>query len=93
MNMQNHRALFAEQTEVKTSAVEELAEQLSKARNELQLERLLYEAKMVAAGKETEAMRREVAVMRREFTEAIAQLNELRLRMFHQWTRTDEMLD
>lgn len=31
--------------------------------------------------------------MRREFTEAIAQLNELRLRMFHQWTRTDEMLN
>jgi hypothetical protein len=81
----------------KKDIANQLIEQLSAARAELQQARAEHAAKIAAArahfDSEAEAMRQEAEVMRREFTEAIAQLNELRLRMFHQWTRTDEMLN
>jgi hypothetical protein len=92
-----HQAFLAGQADLRNDIAEQLIEQLSAARAELQQARAEHAAKIAAArakfNSEAEAMRLEAEVMRREFTEAIAQLNELRLRMFHQWTRTDEMLN
>ena len=92
-----HQAFLAGQADLRNDIAEQLIEQLSAARAELQQARAEHAAKIAAArahfDSEAEAMRQEAEVMRREFTEAIAQLNELRLRMFHQWTRTDEMLN
>lgn len=93
-----HQEFFAGQAgRTSHDIADQLIEQLSAARAELQQARAEHAAKVAAArahfDSEAEAMRQEAEVMRREFTEAIAQLNEVRLRMFHQRTRTDEMLN
>jgi uncharacterized protein YllA (UPF0747 family) len=93
-----HQAFLAGQAgRTSNEIADQLIEQLSAARAELQQARAEHAAKIAAAralfDSEAEAMRQEAEVMRREFNEAMTQLNELRLRMFHQWTRTDEMLN
>ena len=82
-----HQAFLAGQAgRTSNDIADQLIEQLSAARAELQQARAEHAAKIAAARAhfasrvKLELMRQEAEVMRREFNEAIAQLNELRLR-------------
>jgi hypothetical protein len=68
-------------------AVDQLTEQIIAARAELQRARLEYHDKIAAAKAHFDS---EAATMRQELREAIAQLDQLRLLMFHKWERTRE---
>ena len=67
-------------------AVEQLTEQLIAARAELQQARAERAAMM---DKANEHVRKECEACRKELTIALEEVNQLRLLMFHQWTRTE----
>lgn len=67
-------------------SVDQLMEQLSAARAELREAQMEYAAKI----ERTKAyFDKEATQMRLEFAEALAELDQLRLAMFHKWTRSE----
>ena len=69
-----------------SEAIDQLAAQLQAARAELQQARAERAAMMAQA---QEHIQKEAALCHAELTEALKELNQLRLTMFHNWKRTE----
>ena len=86
-NLKEHAAFVSgRQTGLHSAndAVDQLTEQLIAARAELQEARVEYASKIAATKAHFDS---EAAAMRRELSEARAQLDQLRLMLFQKWQR------